>query len=264
MAYGDGPGPLALAHRGGAQLAPENTLEAFERSVAIGVRYLESDVRLTADGHLVCFHDETVDRVTDGSGRVASKTLAEVQRLSVCGSGRVPTLVEALEAFPDACLSVDLKEAAAIEPLLQVLRVRRYRERVCVAGAWDGWLRQIRACAPGVATSLGWRSLTTLIACSRAGVRPPRWIASAPFAHVPIQLGRFPVFVEEVVHLAHEAGVRVITWTCNDPVEMARLYALGVDGVISDRPDLLREVLVARGDWSPMTGGRHEDRARTS
>ncbi|MCH8611720.1 glycerophosphodiester phosphodiesterase family protein [Arsenicicoccus dermatophilus] len=254
MAYGDGPGPLALAHRGGAQLAPENTLAAFERSVALGVRYLESDIRLTADGEIVCFHDETVDRVTDGTGPVNRLTLAQARRLRVCGQGGIPTLVEALEIFPEACFSIDLKDAAAIGPLVQVLRQRRYRERVCVAGAWDGWLRQVRAEVPGVSTSLGWRSLTTLIACSRAGVPVPRWIASADFAHVPIRLGRVPVFVEEVVHLAHSVGVRVITWTCNDPVAMDRLYSLGVDGVISDRPDLLREVLVARGDWTPMAG----------
>ncbi|WP_082177104.1 glycerophosphodiester phosphodiesterase [Arsenicicoccus sp. oral taxon 190] len=89
MAYGDGPGPLALAHRGGAQLAPENTLAAFERSVALGVRYLESDVRLTADRHLVCFHDETLDRVTDGTGPVAARTLEQVRRLRVCGQEQV-------------------------------------------------------------------------------------------------------------------------------------------------------------------------------
>ena len=243
--------PLAIAHRGGAGLAPENTLLAFERSTALGVRYLESDVHVTSDGHVVCFHDATVDRVTAGTGRVASLTLAELRSLRVLGAEPVPTLVEALEHFPDSCFTVDLKQAAAIEPLAKVLRRTGVAERVCVAGAWDGWLEAVRAQVPGVATTLGWRSLTALLVAARLGVRPPRQIATARFAHVPVSLGRLPVFVSRLVELAATIDVRVVVWTVDDTALMRQLLDDGVDGVITDRPDLLRELLIARGQWVP-------------
>lgn len=256
MAYGEGPGPLAIAHRGGAGLGVENSLQAFGRSAALGVRYLETDVRVTADGELVCFHDSTLDRVTGCAGQVTQQTLASVRTLRVQGTEPIPTLDEVLDAFPSAYLTVDLKDQAAIGPMVRTLRRPGVAERVCVAGAWDGWLQRIRSEVPGVATSLGWRSLTGLLACARTGVRPHPLLASAPFAHVPVRLGRVPVFVDRFVSMAHDLGVRVVVWTVDDPALMHRLFDAGVDGVISDRPDVLREVLVSRGDWPAMTGPR--------
>jgi glycerophosphoryl diester phosphodiesterase len=252
MVYGAGPEPLAVAHRGGAGLAPENTLAAFGLATALGFRYLETDVRLTADGELVCFHDETVDRVTRARGRVATRPLRGLKTLRVAGVEPIPTLTEVLEAHPEAHLMVDLKDEAAIAPLVKVLRRKGVAERVCVAGAWDGWLAHLRRQVPGVTTALGWRSLTALLSCARAGVRPPRSVATSPFAHVPVRIGRVPVFVERLVGMAHEIGVRVVVWTVDHPAVMHRLYDVGVDGVITDRPDLLREVLIAREGWAPM------------
>jgi glycerophosphoryl diester phosphodiesterase len=254
MAYGTESGPLALAHRGGAALAPENTLAAFALATALGVRYLETDVRLTADGTLVCFHDATLDRVTGGRGPVARHTLASLRGLRVSGREPIPTLAEALETFPAANFTVDLKDRAAILPLVKLLQHSDFRERVCVAGAWDGWLDVVRGQVPGVRTALGWRSLTAVVTSARTGMPPARRFATAEFAHVPLKLGRVPVFVERLVEGAHRIGVRVVVWTVDDPATMGRLLDAGVDGIISDRPDLLREVLVARGQWTPMPG----------
>ena len=115
MSYGEETEPLAIAHRGGAHLAPENTLAAFAISTALGLRYLESDVKLTADGQLVCFHDDTLDRVTTGTGRVGAHTLADLDRhVRVGGIEPIPTLEEALRSFPDACFTVDLKDLSLI------------------------------------------------------------------------------------------------------------------------------------------------------
>ncbi len=253
MGYAAHPGPLAIAHRGGAGLAPENTMAAFERSTALGFRYLETDVRLTRDGKLACFHDETLDRVTSASGPVSRWTMSELRRLRV-GGEPVVSLSEVLEAFPDARLSVDLKEQAAIPPLARLLARRRDGERVCVAGAWDGWLRRVRELAPHTHTALGWRSLSMLVSCARTGMRPPAWVRSAEFAHVPVSLGRLPVFVDRLVDVAHGHGIRVIVWTVDDPGQMERLLDAGVGGIITDRPDLLRETCVGRGTWSPMPG----------
>jgi glycerophosphoryl diester phosphodiesterase len=255
MAYGAESQPLALAHRGGAALAPENTLAAFSLATDLGVRYLETDVRLTADGQLVCFHDATLDRVTDRRGPVRRHTLTTLRGARV-GGEPIPTLVEALEALPDAKFTVDLKDRAAIAPLAKVLQHKAFRDRVCVAGAWDGWLDQLRAQAPGAHTALGWRSLAALVVASRTGRPCARRFATAGFAHVPLRLGRVPIFVERLVEGARRIGVRVVVWTVDDPGEMAWLLDAGVDGSITDRPDVLREVLVARNQWLPMPGAR--------
>lgn len=252
MAYGSEPAPLALAHRGGAALAPENTLAAFGLATALGLRYLETDVRLTADGHLVCFHDATLDRATGTRGEVRRQTLAGLRGVRVHGTEPVPTLTEALEAFPDAHFTIDVKDRAAVRPLAEVLRRNDFRHRVCVAGAWDGVLAAVRDEVPGVRTALGWRSLTALVSASRTGTRPPLRLATGEYAHVPLRLGRVPVFVERLVGAAHSIGVRVVVWTVDEPAAMHRVLDTGVDGVITDRPDLLREVLISRGAWTPI------------
>jgi glycerophosphoryl diester phosphodiesterase len=256
MSYGEGPGPLAIAHRGGSGLAPENSLSAFALASALGLRYLETDIRVTCDGDLVCFHDDTLDRVTSAAGPVWSRSLSQLRALRINGVEPIPTLDEALDAFPEACFSVDLKDQAAIGPLVKSLRRKGVAERVCIAGAWDGWLGHVRAQVPEVTTALGWQSLTALLSCAQTGVRPPRVIARAPFAHVPVKLGRIPVFVERLVAMSHDIGVRVVTWTVDEPVVMRRLLDAGVDAIITDRPDLLREVLVARDQWAPMGSRR--------
>lgn len=253
--YGDHPGPLAIAHRGGMALAPENTLAAFGRATSLGLIHLETDVRTTRDGHVVCFHDPTLRRVTGHPGRVADLDLAELRRLRVGGTDQVPTLVEAMASFPDARFAIDLKDETSIGAMARLLRANPgWAERVLVAGAWSRWLDRLRDEAPGVTTALGWRSLTTLIACSRGGVRPPGLrvdvLARGGFAHVPIRLGRLPVHSERVIRRAHELGIRVVVWTVDDPATMRALLDMGVDGIITDRPDVLREVLVSRDQWT--------------
>ncbi len=248
--YGAASGPLAIAHRGGAGLAAENTLEAFERSYALGLRYLETDVRVTADGVPLAFHDATLRRVTGRPGAVSSRTYAEIRRLKVLGGHRIPTLTELFAAHPDACFTVDLKDERAIEPVAAVLRESGVAARVCVAGAWDGWLRALRTrVGPELTTALGWRDLAVLVACSHARVNYPGSL-SGGFAHVPLTLGRLPIAGERLIERAHRLGIRVIVWTVDDPYRMHRLLDVGADGIITDRPDLLREVLIARGQWT--------------
>lgn len=255
MSYGEESEPLAIAHRGGADLAPENTLAAFAMSTALGLRYLESDIRMTSDGVLVCFHDELLDRCTTGTGRIGAHTSAELRaHVRVGGTEPIPTLQEALEAFPDACFTVDLKDRAAIAPMARLLQRRDYAERVCVAGAWDGWLQLLASQAPHVRTALGWRSLVALISASKAGVPPPASVVTGRFAHVPLRLGRLAVHSPALIRRAHRLGVRVVVWTVDDPRTMHELLDMGVDGIITDQPDLLRSVMISRGIWTPMSG----------
>jgi glycerophosphoryl diester phosphodiesterase len=243
--YRDRPGPLAVAHRGGADLAPENTLAAFARSHALGVRYLETDVRRTRDGRLVAFHDAYLRRVTGAGGRVVDRTMAELARLRVQGRGGIPTLRALLDAFPDSCFTVDVKDGSAVIPLARELRESGAVHRVCVAAARGSWLDVLRdLTGPELTTALPWRALARL-----ASPRSFGHDGTAAFAHVPLRLGRVPVFRDDLVARAHDAGVRVLVWTVNDSDTMHRLLDHGVDGIISDRPDILREVLIRRGQW---------------
>jgi glycerophosphoryl diester phosphodiesterase len=242
--YREAPGPLAIAHRGGAGLAAENTLEAFRRSHALGLRYLETDVRLTADGALVAFHDARLARVTGARGWVRRAPLARLTALPVLGGETVLPLADLLAAFPDSCFILDVKNPAVVAPLARLLASTDAAARVCAAGARGGWLRMLRSLTgPELCTALSWRDLVHLAA------RPRGRYGDAGFAHLPLRLGRVPVFRDDLVQRAHDAGVRVIVWTVNDPETMHRLLDHGVDGIITDRPDLLREVLIARGQW---------------
>jgi glycerophosphoryl diester phosphodiesterase len=244
LTYRTGAGPLAIAHRGGAGLAAENTLAAFGRSYALGVRYLETDVRRTADGQLVAFHDARLGRVTPLHGRVAARTVAELATVPVLAGGPVLPLPDLLAAFPDACFTLDVKDPGAIEPLARLLAPTGVASRVCVAAARGRWLRALRALTgPDLCTALSWRDLARLAAGPRGRY------GDASFAHLPLRLGRVPVFRDDLVARGHDAGVRVIVWTVNETDTMHRLLDHGVDGIITDRPDLLREVLIGRDQW---------------
>ena len=250
IAYRDQTGPLAIAHRGGAGLAAENTLEAFTRAHALGYRCLETDVRITKDGQLVAFHDSTLRRVTGQRGKVMSRTFDEITTMPVFGCDPVLPLATLLDTFADSRFIIDVKDRECIEPLAQLLRESGAAHRVCAAGAWDSWLAQLRdRTGPALTTAMSWRALTRLVTSSRATRRIMVDESAGRYAHVPLRLGKVRVFADDLVHRAHDIGARVIVWTVNEPPTMHRLLDAGVDGIITDRPDLLREVLITRGQW---------------
>ena len=216
--YGSDPGPWVVAHRGGAGLGPENRLETFARSAALGVRYFETDVRASADGVAMAFHDDVLDRVTDMRGPVGTRSAAELVRAGV------PTLANLIDALGDGCLAVDVKSGSSVRPFVEAVRRTGSAHRVCAAGGWDGWLAAVsRGCGPALSTALGWRALTTLVLCARAGVRPPPSVATGAFAHLPWSLGGLAVLQDEwlsrrVIEVAHGLGVRVVAWTVDEPL----------------------------------------------
>jgi glycerophosphoryl diester phosphodiesterase len=251
--YGADAGPLPVAHRGGAGLAPENSLSAFDRSYALGFRYLETDLRVTADGVCVAFHDRSLRRVLATPGTVRATTWDRLRRLRFQGQV-VPTLDDLLTAYPDARLMMDLKDPAALAPVVETLRRHRALGRVCLAGASDRLLAAARAAGgPGLSTALGLESVIRLACAARAGAGRARLAGSFPaaeFVHVPLTYRMLPVYSRRLVEMAHDLGLRVMTWTVDDAGPMARLLDDGVDGVITDRPDVLREVLIARDAWN--------------
>ena len=261
--YRDLPAPLLVAHRGGAGLAPENSIEAFTTALRLGLTAVETDVRVTADGVLVAFHDEHLDRVTDLRGRLDATPWHRVRRArlrvaGVPGEGRVVRFEDVLAATGEAFVAVDVKVPAAVGPLAAALRRHGAAHRVCVAGAWDGRLAAVRAQTGADLTSaLGWRAVSVLVACARAGVAVPRRLGGdASFVHLPLRLGgrdllADPVLRAGVVDRAADLGLRVVAWTVDDPRTVRSLLADGVAGVITDRPDA---VLGALGSTSAHRG----------
>ncbi|MEV3859635.1 glycerophosphodiester phosphodiesterase [Streptomyces sp. NPDC050095] len=246
--YLDHPGPLALAHRGGAADGLENTVAAFRRAVGLGYRYIETDVHATADARLVAFHDETLDRVTDGSGLIADLPWDDVRHARVAGSEPVPLFEELLETFPDVRWNVDVKAEPALLPLLDLLERTRAWDRVCVGSfSEERVARAQRLAGPRLATSYGTKGVLGLRLRSYgipAGLR-----RSAVCAQVPVAQYGVRVVDERFVRAAHARGLQVHVWTVNEEDEMRRLLDLGVDGIVSDHIETLRDVLKDRGSW---------------
>ena len=243
----DGNPPRAFAHRGwhiGDLAGLENSMAAFRRAFDEGYRYLETDVRLTADGQLIVFHDARLDRVTDRQGLVAALPWSEVRQVRIGGTEPIPLLADLLEEFPHARFNIDAKSDAAAGPLVDLVVQAGAGGRVCLGSFSDRRLAARATCGPEVATSMGSREIFRLVRASalRRRFRSRRGGAgSASVRGVPIVTPRLST--------ARAAGLEVHVWTIDEPVEMRRLLTLGVDGIMTDRPDLLRDVLRERGDW---------------
>ena len=251
-------GVVAMAHRGGAPdpalLDLENTMKAFQSAVSLGYRYLETDVHSTRDGQLLAFHDRAFDRVTDRSGSVSDATHAEVAAILVGGTEPIPRLEDLLEAFPDARFNVDLKSPAAVEPMVDLVERTRAHHRLCVGSFEERAIRRFRARLAArssipVATSTGILA-PTVLKLIPGGRHLQRLLRDdgAVFQVPHRRYGR-TVVDERFVHRAHALGRHVHVWVINDRAEMGHLLDLGVDGIITDQTDVLRDVLVERGQW---------------
>jgi glycerophosphoryl diester phosphodiesterase len=244
----DWPGPLAFAHRGGASEVPENTMPAFEHAVRLGYRYLETDVHVTADGVLVAFHDDRLDRVTDRTGVIAELSWREVRQARVDGREPIPLLEDLLTAWPEVRINIDPKQDAAAEPLAAAILRTGATDRVCVGAFSDKRVARVRSLTgAALCTSMGPREVARLVSASRGG--PGGSGIRSPCAQVPPRQGRVAIVTRGFVEVAHRQGVQVHVWTVDDRAEMTRLLDLGVDGIMTDRPQVLKELLVERGAW---------------
>ncbi|MGV9569468.1 glycerophosphodiester phosphodiesterase [Streptomyces nigra] len=246
--YLDHPGPLPFAHRGGAADGLENTALQFRRAVEQGYRYIETDVHTTRDGRLVAFHDATLDRVTDGAGRIADLPWAEVRQARVAGREPVPLFEELLETFPEVRWNVDLKAEPALHPFLELIERGNAWDRVCVGSFSEARVvRAQRLAGPRLATSYGTRGVLNLRL--RSWGVPAALRRSAVAAQVPEAQSGVRVVDHRFVRTAHARGLQVHVWTVNDPERMHRLLDLGVDGIMTDHIDTLRKVMEDRGVW---------------
>ncbi|MGH8827276.1 MAG: glycerophosphodiester phosphodiesterase [Jiangellaceae bacterium] len=250
--YLDHSGPLALAHRGFSLGGFENSMSAFAAAVDLGFRYVETDVHATADDVVVAFHDPTLDRVTDGSGAIRELPWQRVGAARIGGVEPIPRLEDLLGGWPDLRVNIDVKAASAVGPLARVIERTRAHHRICVASFSDARRRNVlrRLSAP-VATSAGRSVMTRFRAAS--GARIAAFVAwslrDVHCVQVPARFGALPVVTATTVAAAHRAGRQVHVWTVNEADEMHRLLDLGVDGIVSDRADILRDVLRSRAAW---------------
>lgn len=226
-------------------------MAAFDRAVRLGYRYLETDVRATADGELLAFHDDTLDRVTDRTGRISALPYDEVARARIGGQEPIPRVEDLLGTWPDVRLNIDVKDLGTIAPLARVLRRTDAAGRVCVASFSERRLAAVRAkLGPHVCTSMGPRAALALRLASYGGVLAKLAHGDVPCAQLPARIRGVPMVTPALVGTAHKLGIHVHAWTINDPAEMQRLLDLGVDGIVTDDLEVLREVLVGRGRWS--------------
>lgn len=267
---------LNYAHQGGAREGPSSTLHAMRRAVAAGARAIELDVHATADRQLVVCHDPTVDRTTDGAGRIADLTWAQIQGLDnaywwvpdrvvdheasddefilrgqAAGDPdlRVPLLRQVLETFPGIYLNLDIKQTSpAVEPyeqlLADLLREFGRSDDVIVTSFADESTDAFGAAAPEVSTAAGTQATAAFYFAAMQGESPPPTTHHA--LQVPPAFGGVTVVTDQFVAAAHAHGLAVHVWTIDEADEMEALADVGVDGIMTDRPTILAEVLNRR------------------
>ncbi len=233
--------PLVIAHRGGSKIGPENTITAFDRGLAAGADGLELDVHLSRDGTVVVHHDAWLDRTTQAKGPLAVRTAAELAELDI------PTLRDVFERYPEIGIIIELKQGGAMlaDAVVQEIRRAGAAGRVCLGSFSLTALRAARASAPEIATSGARFEVRVALYRSWLHLTPGRVRYQA--FQVPEVSGTTRVVSPRFVQLAHKAGLAVQVWTVDEPDDMRRLLDWGVDGIISDRPDIAAEVV---RDWN--------------
>ena len=245
--------PLAFAHQGGGLEHTENSWEAFELAVSLGYPYLETDIQSSSDGVAFCMHDPTLDRTTNGSGPAKDQPWSAIAALRVDGSDRPPPrLDEVLARWPDLRINIEPKTDEAVAPLVKTLRDADAVPRVCV-GSFNGrrLARVGAALGPQLCRSTAPFATFRWVVGSLLPTAVGRWVArtSAACYQVPVKQWFIPVTTRRSIALAHAMGKQAHVWTVDAPAEMRRLLDLGVDGLMTDRPTVLRDVLVERGQW---------------
>jgi glycerophosphoryl diester phosphodiesterase len=258
--YLDRPGPWLVAHRGGSLLAPENTLAAFDRAAALGADAIETDVRVTADGVVVAFHDEDTARLLGAPGTIEARTFQDLSRLDAGwgftpdggatfpfrGAGlAVPSFEAVLARYPALRFNVDAKpdDPALAEALALLIRRARAADRVCVGSFFDAQAERLGAVLPECARYLPERAATCHVLAAKSGADGAGCPEGYDLADLPARMGDLVVVDRPVVEYFHRRLIPVHVWTVDDEAEMRALLAVGVDGIVTDRPDVLARVL---------------------
>jgi glycerophosphoryl diester phosphodiesterase len=250
--YLDWPAPIAQAHRGTDDLVAENTIESFATIVALGYRYIETDIRTTLDGVPVLFHDETTDRTTGQIGRIDALRFTELKDRPLHDGRTIPSLTDILQAFPSLRFSLDLKDQASAAAVSKALTESGATDRVCVTSFSDARIAAAHALlGDDVCYGVGSHGAGALAAAALLGCSSPIGpsLRRGSVIQLPWSQNGVRVVRRRLVRAAHRMGLKVHVWTLNDEDTMTRALDLGVDGVITDRPTILRDVLIGRDEW---------------
>ncbi len=248
------PYPTPFAHRGGTEAGPENTLRAFQAAYALGFRWMETDVHCTSDGVLVAVHDATLGRVAGADVRIADVSWRELQAIDLGGGCRVPTFASLVDNLPGARWNIEPKEAASVPPLVRFIRNRKLLDRVCVGSFSASRLGNVRrALGAGLCTSMSPIEVVRLRVRSLGVPVPTAFHPCVRCVQLPVRQNGVVVTDAKLIRRAHAYGLHVHVWTIDEPAEMHRLLDLGVDGIMTDRPSVLKSVLVDRGQWFEPT-----------
>ena len=251
------PTERVIGHRGSRGTHPENTMPAFAHAWESGCHVLETDAQVTADGVVVCFHDDTLERVTGLPGTVADYDFAELQeKARVRGpyesQAPILRLAELIGEFRYAQLVIDVKDGRAIDPLVKLINSTHSAGRICVTHAWDSWLEEIRdRTSPLLQRNLGWETMAELVRAVRTGTQPDPSLHVANWVHIAWRDFERDVmadsdFSQKFVEAAHQLGMGVRVWTVNDFGEAARLYNEGVDAIFTDFPKQMVQLVRSR------------------
>ncbi|MDN4596129.1 glycerophosphodiester phosphodiesterase family protein [Leifsonia virtsii] len=248
MTFLAGPRPRIIAHRGLALDAPENTLLAFLRALSAGATHLETDIHVSADGVAVIAHDPGLGRVAGREVQVSQLTMSELRRIELGHGQGFCSLAEALDAFPEARFNIDVKDLRAAAPAVEVIRTARAQDRVLITSFATDRRRAVADAFPGVASSPAVPEFAPALVGAKLGVLPlvRRSLSGFAAVQVPERRGPVRIVTRRTVERFHAAGAEVHVWTVNDPKDMARLLDLGVDGIVTDRCDLLAALVKSR------------------
>ncbi|ALV46711.1 glycerophosphodiester phosphodiesterase [Arthrobacter alpinus] len=245
--------PLAIAHRGYSREGLENSLKAFRAALELGYHYVETDINSTADGVAVVFHDSTLDRTTDQKGSISELPWSKVSTARIGGTEPIATLDEFFAALPTARFNIDVKDAGSVAPLVSAIERYSLHDRVCIASFSDRRRRKVLAgLTRPAASSPGKRLLMAyfFLEAWLPKVMLRALMRRVDVLQIPRSFKKLELVTEAKVRRAHGLGLKVHVWTIDDPAQMHELFDLGVDGIMTDRSDLLAEVMRQRGYWT--------------
>lgn len=243
--------PIVLAHRAGGNEAPENSLLAFANMEEKGFKYIESDVHASRDGVVVIFHDDTLERTTNGRGKIAHKSWAELTEVRDHSGHSLLRFADVLEKFPQLVLNIDSKEWQVIRHLVREIKIHDAQERISLSSFSEMRLKVLRRLLPGVTSSLGEGALVLLVLAAHLPFPLQNilcWFVpgnkqKVEAVQVPVAAYGIKIITPAFIRLCHQRGLAVHVWTINEEVEMRRLLELGIDALITDEPSRARRVI---------------------
>lgn len=235
-------GFIPFAHRGGSKEFPENSLAAFKAADSLGFRYLETDVHVTKDGHLVAFHDSNLSRACGVEREISTMTRKEISQVRISGSEPIPFLEDLLEELPDSMFNIDAKSDETVLPLIQFLRASSALDRICVGSFSHSRLAIIRkSFGERVCTSASPREVVSWM-LGRLSIGPS-------CVQIPLKQSFISVATPRRIGRSHGHGIPVHIWTVDEPTMMQDLIDMGVHGIMTDEGHILKEVALRNAVW---------------